>query len=102
MRTTKNNASRVCPHLRPPTPVRARLDANRDLMQKAALHVKKALALDVPADAGTGAEVNPVLRPLRTLGSSKEIRIITASMLSSLGPMSKVLIPPTIKKPNCV
>ena len=47
----------------------ARLDATRDFMQKASAHVKKALALDVPADAGTGAEVNPILRPLRTLGT---------------------------------
>ena len=38
-------------------------------MQKASAHVKKALALDVPADAGTGAEVNPIVRPLRTLGT---------------------------------
>ena len=38
-------------------------------MQKSAAHVSKALALDVPADAGTGAEVNPILRPLRTLGT---------------------------------
>ena len=47
----------------------ARLDAARDFMQKAAQHVSKALILDVPADAGIGAEVNPVLRPLRTLGT---------------------------------
>ena len=47
----------------------ARLDATRDFMQKASAHVKKALALDVPADAGTGAEVNPIVRPLRTLGT---------------------------------
>ena len=46
----------------------ARLDATRDFMQKASAHVKKAAGLDVPADAGTGAEVNPILRPLRTLG----------------------------------
>ena len=47
----------------------ARLDATRDFMQKAAQHVNKALLLDVPADAGIGAEVNPILRPLRTLGT---------------------------------
>ena len=53
----------------------ARLDASRELVAKAAAHVGKAEGLNIPADAGTGAAVNPISRPLRMLGTRLALKL---------------------------